>query len=219
MYTVQAWATALLNKLGNASPLSSTVEWVASWCLHETTPNTHGAMYNLLNTTEHNTPGVVSDFNSAGVVNFDTFEHGIEANAKVLQNGLYPFLLNELKSNLVGQQDAAETSTINQELITWGTGPVYNNITANMGQGLNDLFPGDILVWSQLDTETFQAVERADTSTGIATSWLAAQRAGFHYGPALCKEFKIGDLSYQYFAGGFCVWDHLKHLPSWSKYT
>lgn len=216
MYTVQAWATALLNKLGNTSPLSSTVEWVASWCLHETTPNTHGAMYNLLNTTEHNTPGVVSDFNSVGVVNFDTFEHGIEANAKVLQNGLYPNLLAALKTNKFIPEN---TLLYDNELETWGTGAVYFEIVTEEGKGLSDLFPGDILVWSQLDTETFQAVERADTSTGIATSWLAAQRAGFHYGPALCKEFQIGDFSYQYFAGGFCVWDHLKHLSSWSKYT
>lgn len=118
-YTRQEWAQAFLSAIG--APITTlNTNWVIAWTQFETSC-CGGASYNLLNTTEGNTPGVVSNFNTVGVKNYDSFANGIGANAKVLQNGLYPNILAALRSS---DQSALcnPTSAMQQQLGTWGTG-------------------------------------------------------------------------------------------------
>lgn len=230
MYTRQEWATALLEKIGNTSPDSKVVQWVVAWTSIETT-HAPGAAYNLLNTTEPNTPGVVSNFNSVGVKNYDSFVHGIQANAKVLGNGRYNLLDTWLRSGHSGLYTV--NGTINQELSVWGTGSVHATILERLGQHMADEFPGSgptppvspppstpppvqAVLWNDLEQAEYQAVYKADLTTGIAKSWLIASRHGIDYGPALGPEKKIGDFSYQWFAYALCKWNHLTHTPTWT---
>ena len=116
-YTREQWSRAFLAAIGNPSPSQVVVDYVIAWTQFETAgPPQAFAAFNLLNTTEPNTPGVVSNFNTVGVKNYDTFEHGIQANAKVIQNGRYPDLFASLKANKMPSGDIAH------ELQVWGTG-------------------------------------------------------------------------------------------------
>lgn len=118
-YTRQEWAQAFLTAIG--APITTlNTNWVIAWTQYETSC-CGGASYNLLNTTEGNTPGVVSNFNTVGVKNYDSFANGIGANAKVLQNGLYPNVLAALRSS---DQSAlcSPGGAIQSQLGTWGTG-------------------------------------------------------------------------------------------------
>lgn len=224
-YTRRDFSIALLYDIGNKTPTEDTIKWVQAWTQFETS-NPPGASYNLLNTTEPNSPGVVSDYNSAGVKNYDTFEHGIQANAKVLRNSLYPTLLIGLTSNIIASPSfSGHSQLINHDLSTWGTGPVYASIVSQMAHLMTDVFPGDatslpiLSPWTDIALAEFNAIRATDNTTGIATSWLAAFKADMHWGPALCHEYTIDNFAYQYFGGGYCIWDHTKHLPSWSKYA
>lgn len=192
-YTRQEWATALLFAIGNTSPSLQTVQWVVSWTRFETaTPP--GAAYNLLNTTEPNTPGVVSDFNNAGVKNFDTFAHGIQANAKVLQNGLYETILSSMRSNAISYALTPDgIYQVSTQLTTWGTGPVYASIIAGMGQGMNDSFPGTGP--AQLIDPLWTKHLTLNANTGIYKSWILnasvyGSPVSPEYGSPVCQEFE-----------------------------
>ena len=143
-YTRKQWWLAELAAIGNPNPSQYVINYGIAWTQFETAAPP-GAAYNLLNTTEPNTPGVVSDFNSVGVKNYDTFANGIAANAKVLRNGLYP----ELNHALVVNDEAAlkaPDQAIMQELGKWGTGHASDiaALAGNAGALLPDqAFPGD----------------------------------------------------------------------------
>lgn len=133
------WSYDLLRAIGNVTPDPRVVRWVRGWTFAETGNPATGASFNLLNTTEHNTPGVVSNFNDVGVVNYDSYAHGIQANAKVLNNGLYSGLVNALRFNDVqalGISTGMPSSGVIAGLHTWsgGAGSGYvKNILNNMG--------------------------------------------------------------------------------------
>jgi hypothetical protein len=142
-YTRKEWSSAFLAAIGNANPDPYILGYVIAWTQFESSPP--GAAYNLLNTTEPNTPGVVSDFNSVGVKNYDSFEHGIEANAKVLQNGLYSEMFKALKDNNDIALKAPDQAIIH-ELGIWGTGHAADIAARanNTGSLLPDQpFPGE----------------------------------------------------------------------------
>lgn len=125
-YTRAQWSTDLLAAIGNVNPAGFTLAFVIGWTRQESQPESQGpvAAYNLLNTTEPNTPGVVSDFNPAGVKNYDTYADGIQANAKVLQNGLYGSLLAALVGDDVlalGSITNTPSQGVQDNLATWGT--------------------------------------------------------------------------------------------------
>lgn len=223
MYTRKQWSVALLKAIGNSNPDNKITEWVVAWTSIETT-HPPGAAYNLLNTTEPNTPGVVSDFNSVGVKNYDTFAHGIQANAKVLQNGRYNLLETWLRNGHPGLYTV--NATIDAELSTWGTGTVQNVILERLGQHMQDEFPGNAPTppvsppppantWPELALAEFQASVKVPNNTGIAQSWMIANQHGIDYGPALGPEFRQGDFSYQWFAYAYCKWSHVSHTPEW----
>lgn len=120
-YTRQQWAQAFLSAIG-APVTTLNTNWVIAWTQYETSC-CGGCSYNLLNTTETNTPGALGrcGTNTAGVQNYDSFANGVGANAKVLQNGLYGNILAALRSS-----DSSALcnpgSAIQQQLQTWGTG-------------------------------------------------------------------------------------------------
>lgn len=119
-YTREQWARAFLAAIGNPTPTQQTINWVVAWTQFETAC-CGGCAYNLLNTEESNSPGVVSNCNSVGVKNFDSFANGIGANAKVLKNGLYNTMLAALQSNDQATLCNAGNNAIAGELGTWGT--------------------------------------------------------------------------------------------------
>ncbi len=136
-YTRWQWCYALLRNIGNRYPTSQTLAWVIAWTKLESMPP--GASYNLLNTTQRE-PGS-TDFNSVGVQNFVSFTQGIQANTQVLENGLYNNLLQALHTNTLVLPLPLQ---IDQELNTWCGGCNYGPaIAQHLGQGANDLFPGD----------------------------------------------------------------------------
>lgn len=138
MYTREQWCIAVLEAIGNKNPTQNVINWLVGWTLFETNAGS-GASYNLLNTTLR-MPGS-TNFNSAGVQNFVSFDQGIEANASTLANGFYGTIFSALKNNL---QNTLMTGTavIDSELSKWGTGAVQRSIIASMGKGLEDQFLG-----------------------------------------------------------------------------
>lgn len=96
-YTRRQWAISFLNGLGNSNPSDNVINWVINWTAAE--GNTVGGQgaYNLLNTEQH-MPGS-TNFNSVGVQSFISYDQGIQANDKVIENGLYPNLLDALRNN------------------------------------------------------------------------------------------------------------------------
>lgn len=222
-YTREEWSQALLQAIGNNSIALSTIEWIVAWTSIETS-STPGAQYNLLNTTEPYTPGVVSDFNSAGVKNYDSFTHGIQANAKVLMNGYYPDLYTALKTNNYSFL-FNNAVMINPELSKWGTGPVFNTIISRIGQHMTDEFPGTSELTppppalDPVAVAIFQSVVGGSlpTDTGIAEWWFSEYKAGNFHGPALSKEWTIGDIAYQPFGSRLVEWSHTSHSIETTK--
>lgn len=219
-YTREEWSRALLEKIGNHSPAIQVVQWLVAWTTLETTTGSHGAQYNLLNTTEHNTPGVVSDFNDVGVVNYDSFADGIAANAKVLANGFYNDIYSALRFNNILL--LTEGSRINGELDTWGTKEKQAEIVSLMGTGMNDTFPGDLPSQdnSLAMAELTSVIPSLDVTSGICKWWLSEYTKGMYHGPALSKEVRQGDNSFQCFAGGIVDWSHVTHnVVKYTKYS
>lgn len=222
-YTREQWFRGVLSLIGNTNPTIQLVQWGVAWTKLETS-GPPGAAYNLLNTTEPYTPGVVSDFNSAGVKNYDSFVHGCQANAKVLGNGYYPDIYTALRYDnfpfLVGNP-----VMVNPELTKWGTGPVFSQIKSLLGEGMNDEFPGtDDMVapapaLDPVAVAIFQSVVGGSlpTDTGIAEWWFAEYKAGNFHGPALAKEWTIGDIAYQPFGSRLVEWSHTSHSVQTTK--
>lgn len=137
--TKQQWAEDLLAALGNQNPDQAQIEFVSAW-EHAESGASGGAQNNPLNTEEQNTPGVQSLFNPAGVVNYDTYQHGIQAEAKVLNNGLYPDLLAALQQPgassdaALGIPGGNPSAGVQQNLLTWGTSD-WQTIYGNLGAG------------------------------------------------------------------------------------
>lgn len=205
-YTRLQWSTGLLMDIGNKNPSPDVLYWLIAWTMCETSITSPSPSYNLLNTTEPNTPGVVKpDFNSIGVKNYDSFVHGIQANSKVLQNGFYPDILTGLKTNNIS---LLKTGTnINKELSTWGTGNVQVHINSIMGMGLNESFPGSAStslvnpppMWTKIVSDI-----RYDT--GISRSWL---KNAIAYGSPVTPEMEVRPnsmLVVQEFEQATCFW-------------
>lgn len=110
------WRNALLARLGyQATPQN--LQFLGSWQRWEGGHTNNDASYNWLNTTS-DFAGAVDDINSVGVTKYDSFQHGIDATAKTLQNGRYGDILAALKT---GNPYAAKPVA---GLSTWLTGKV-----------------------------------------------------------------------------------------------
>jgi hypothetical protein len=93
---MNAFMRTLLSRLGapitpqNLSFLSGWQRWEGGW-------NHNNADYNPLNTTS-DFQGAVGDINSVGVTRYNSFDNGVNATAKTLQNGRYGDILAALNS-------------------------------------------------------------------------------------------------------------------------
>ena len=105
------WAKDFLTKLG-APVTASNVQAIAAWEQAEGTK----ASFNPLATTQGGYAGE-TQFNSVGVKNFATYQDGIDANVKVITNGLYGNILAALQQ---GNNAMAVAQAITNS--PWGTG-------------------------------------------------------------------------------------------------
>lgn len=199
-YTREDWSRGVLAGIGNLSPDIHIVHWIVSWTVFETA-GPGSAQYNLLNTTEQNTPGVVSNYNSAGVKNYDSFAHGVQANAKVLQNGYYPTILHGLKTN--NMSTLAFWNDIDRELSIWGTGSHARDIFYLIGH-MGDVFTGNDT--SVIDTAWTKFIPDLSSGTGIYTAWLNNKDV---VGSPLSKEMELiapNEVVEQEFEHGTAFW-------------
>ena len=105
------WAKDFLTRLG-APITSSNVQAITAWEQAEGTK----AAYNPLATTQSGFAGE-TQFNSVGVKNYVSYQDGLDANVKVINNGLYPNILAALQQ---GNDPMAVAKAIAAS--PWGTG-------------------------------------------------------------------------------------------------
>jgi hypothetical protein len=111
------WARDFLTKAG--LPITSeNVRAVEAWQQAEGT----AATFNPLATTQGGYAGS-TNFNSVGVKNFVSYQDGIDANAKVLNNGLYPNIIAALKKG-----DSALDVALAIKDSPWGSGALVEKI-------------------------------------------------------------------------------------------
>ena len=92
-YTRETFAEAILTGLGYPVTKLAVTD-IMSWEAAEGGAWNGGARYNPLNTTEPMSGA--TNFNSVGVKNYGSWEQGISATIKTLENGYYPDILNAL---------------------------------------------------------------------------------------------------------------------------
>ena len=92
-YTRETFAEAILTGLGYPVTKLAVTD-IMSWEAAEGGAWNGGARYNPLNTTEPMSGA--SDFNSVGVKNYTSWNQGLQATIKTLENGYYPDILNAL---------------------------------------------------------------------------------------------------------------------------
>ena len=114
------WAKDFLTKLG-APVTASNVQAIAAWEQAEGTK----AAYNPLATTQGGYTGE-TQFNRVGVKNFATYQDGIEANVKVITNGLYGNILAALQQGTSAMAVAQAVASS-----PWGTGHGVERVLAS----------------------------------------------------------------------------------------
>ena len=105
------WAKDFLTQIG-APITASNVQAITAWEQAEGTK----AAYNPLATTQGGFAGE-TQFNSVGVKNYVSYQDGLAANVKVINNGLYPNILAALQQ---GNDAMAVAQAIANS--PWGTG-------------------------------------------------------------------------------------------------
>lgn len=172
-YTRSQWASAFLNALGNSHPTGNTIDWVVAWTDFETSGPGGGGANNLLNTTQPGFGGSPIPGQSAGVMNYPSFLQGIQANAKVLQNGLYPNLLAALSNN---DYAALTNGSVYRDLSTWCGGCAYGPSISNLASnpwGTSQAFPEG----SAQAVAQSQATQPQGSGTGARTQAQSALTA------------------------------------------
>src|SRR5579859_3998353 len=148
-YTRYEWIQDLNHALGNEHPLPEVEEFLLGWTFVETSANSPTAAYNLLNTTEKATCS--TDFNSAHVQNFTSYQQGIDVTAMLLrQSVFYTALFAALKNNDIKAlgYGAAMSHEVSSDLQIWVSGkpdgdsayPIDVRNASNKGAA--DVFPG-----------------------------------------------------------------------------
>lgn len=95
-YTAREWAIALLKRLGDPTT-SANISALMAWMRAEGGHWENTAQFNPLNTTQA-MPGDAGAMNDAGVRVFSSWDQGLEATVRTLQNGRYGQILQALKS-------------------------------------------------------------------------------------------------------------------------
>jgi len=116
------WAKDFLTQLG-APVTASNVQAITAWEQAEGTK----AAFNPLATTQSGFAGE-TQFNSVGVKNYASYQDGINANVKVITNGLYGNILAAL-------QQGNSASAVAQAVASspWGTGTGVERVLASQG--------------------------------------------------------------------------------------
>jgi hypothetical protein len=113
------WGRDFLTKLG--MPVTSeNLRLMKAWQQAEGT----AARFNPLATTQSGFAGETK-FNSVGVKNYTSYEDGLNANVKVITNGLYANILAALQAG-----NSAETTAQAITNSPWGTGGLVSRILA-----------------------------------------------------------------------------------------
>jgi hypothetical protein len=134
-YTRQQFCSDLAKALGNSNPSSQIMAFLIGWSVEES-GHSPRAGYNLWNTTLK-LPGSTT-FNSAGVQSYATYGDGIRANAQTLNNGLYPSLVEALRTNnaaALGMGGSAMSSGVAGDLSVWVSGsrsPIQGSYISNI---------------------------------------------------------------------------------------
>jgi hypothetical protein len=111
------WSRDFLTKLG--MPITAeNMRAMQAWQQAEGT----AAQFNPLATTQGGYPGE-TNFNSVGVKNFTSYEDGLAANVKVIQNGLYGNILAALQKGNNAMDVAAAIKNS-----PWGSGALVERI-------------------------------------------------------------------------------------------
>jgi len=113
------WAHDFLTALG-APITGENMRAITAWEMAESGGG--GGHFNPLNTTQGGFAGE-TDYNSVGVKNYTSYDDGIQANVKVINNGLYQPILDALKA---GNNAMSVAQAISQT--PWGTGGLVAKI-------------------------------------------------------------------------------------------
>jgi hypothetical protein len=114
------WAKDFLTRL-DAPTTPENVRAITAWEQAEGT----AAAYNPLATTQGGFAGE-TQFNSVGVKNYMSYQDGLDANVKVINNGLYSNILAALRQ---GNSATAVAQAIADS--PWGTGPGVERVLAS----------------------------------------------------------------------------------------
>ena len=118
------WAKDFLTKLG--APLTaSNLQAITAWEQAEGTK----AAFNPLATTQSGFAGETT-FNHVGVKNYVSYQDGVDANVKVITNGLYTNILAALQ-----QGDSAQAVAQAVANSPWGTGKGVERVLASQANG------------------------------------------------------------------------------------
>ncbi len=124
------WAKDFLTRLG--APLTaSNLQAITAWEQAEGTK----AAFNPLATTQSGFAGETT-FNHVGVKNYVSYEDGLDANVKVITNGLYPNILAALN-----QGDSAQAVAEAVANSPWGTGKGVERVLASQSQSQSQAQP------------------------------------------------------------------------------
>jgi hypothetical protein len=116
------WAKDFLTKLG-APVTGPNVQAITAWEQAEGTK----AAFNPLATTQGGFAGE-TQFNSVGVKNYTSYQDGLDANVKVITNGLYPNIIAAL-------QQGTDAMAVAQAIAAspWGTGTGVERVLSSQG--------------------------------------------------------------------------------------
>lgn len=119
-YTRSQYMTAVLNSIGNSNPSPQVVDWMVNWSAQEGNSVGNQGQFNLLNTTQPEA-GSYGGGSQGNIQFYNSFQSGVQGTSATLTNGLYPDLLNALRTNDISALSSGSGNII-QEMRTWGTG-------------------------------------------------------------------------------------------------
>ncbi len=165
MTTREQFSRAVLARLGSSNPSPEVVQFMMGWSIEESGHDlSHMASYNLWNTTLP-MPGSTI-FNSVGVQNYVSEDQGATANADTLNNGLYLFLVQALRTNdarALGFNGYNISPDVARDLSVWVNGtrngaPEYVNAIHELS-GISAInAANDVLGQGNVEHETFCTV-------------------------------------------------------------
>ena len=184
-YTAQTWAVALLQRLG-APTTAQNIQAVTSWEAAEGGHWNNTAYYNPLNTTQ-DASGATA-MNSVGVKAYTSWQQGLDATVKTLNNGNYAGILHALRQ---GNDANAVANAVVQS--PWGTHQITVGDQTNYGTTKVDTTQRTVAS-SSLDPNKPQSVQQYLGNPDVASQYgyTAAYMKDPEVGPILAKAAQKG---------------------------